>query len=190
MGHTMLIIIAIGSGAIAVKTLREDMSTPGATINKTSFVVEIFVGVTAGLIVGATLSLFVFATELVDMRSVLINVSPGLLEMLTLQKPASQVMVTITVLGSLLGGIGAAIFNIAPRIRLPLVLGLTSIVSLGMLRDMLKIVLTREGWPSVLLNFLIKNQGLSIAGATTIFATTVALVIIWPHLPVTVSYTH
>ena len=184
MGHTMLIIIAIGSGAIAVKTLREDISTPGATINKTSFVVEIFVGVTAGLIVGATLSLFVFATELVDMRSVLINVSPGLLEMLTLQKPASQVMVTITVLGSLLGGIGAAIFNIAPRIRLPLVLGLTSIVSLGMLRDMLKIVLTREGWPSVLLNFLIKNQGLSIAGATTIFATTVALVIIWPHLPV------
>ncbi len=183
MGHTMLIIIAVGSGAVAVKTLREDMSTPGATINKPAFLVEIFVGVTTGLIVGATLSIFVFATQLVDMRSVLINVSPGLLEMLTLQQPASQVMMTITVLGSLLGGIGAAIFNINPRIRLPLVLGLTSVVSLGMLRDMLKIVLSREGWPSVLLNFLVKNQGLSIAGATTIFATTVALVIIWPHLP-------
>ena len=183
MGHTMLIIIAVGSGAVAVKTLREDMSTPGSTINKPAFLVEIFVGVTTGLIVGATLSIFVFATQLVDMRSVLINVSPGLLEMLTLQQPASQVMMTITVLGSLLGGIGAAIFNINPRIRLPLVLGLTSVVSLGMLRDMLKIVLSREGWPSVLLNFLVKNQGLSIAGATTIFATTVALVIIWPHLP-------
>ncbi|HCU80924.1 MAG TPA: hypothetical protein DGN60_07145 [Chloroflexi bacterium] len=183
MGHTMLIIIAVGSGAVAVKTLREDMSTPGSTINKPAFLVEIFVGVTTGLIVGATLSIFVFATQVVDMRSVLINVSPGLLEMLTLQQPASQVMMTITVLGSLLGGIGAAIFNINPRIRLPLVLGLTSVVSLGMLRDMLKIVLSREGWPSVLLNFLVKNQGLSIAGATTIFATTVALVIIWPHLP-------
>ncbi|MDP6586181.1 MAG: hypothetical protein QF535_16135, partial [Anaerolineales bacterium] len=183
MGHTMLIIIAMGGGALAVNKLREDISTPTAKNNKASFLIEILVGITSGLIVGTTLSVFVFATALVDMRSVLINVSPGLLEMLTLQKPVSQVVMTITILGSLLGGLGAAIFNITPRIRLPLVVGLASVVSLGMLRDMVKIILSREGWPSVLLNFLVKNQGLSITGAISIFATTVVLVIIWPHLP-------
>ena len=183
MGHTMLIIIAMGGGALAVNKLREDISTPTAKNNKASFLIEILVGITSGLIVGTTLSVFVFATALVDMRSVLINVSPGLIEMLTFQKPVSQVVMTITILGSLLGGLGAAIFNITPRIRLPLVVGLASVVSLGMLRDMVKIILSREGWPSVLLNFLVKNQGLSITGAITIFATTVVLVIIWPHLP-------
>ena len=183
MGHTMLIVIAMGGGALAVNKLREDISTPAAKSNKSSFWIEILVGITSGLIVGATLSVFVFATAIVDMRSVLINVSPGLLEMLTLQKPVSQVVITITILGSLLGGLGAAIFNITPRIRLPLVVGLASVVSLGMLRDMVKIILSREGWPSVLLNFLVKNQGLSITGAITIFATIVVLVIIWPYLP-------
>ena len=183
MGHTMLIVIAMGGGALAVNKLREDISTPAAKSNKSSFWIEILVGITSGLIVGATLSVFVFATSIVDMRSVLINVSPGLLEMLTLQKPVSQVVITITILGSLLGGLGAAIFNITPRIRLPLVVGLASVVSLGMLRDMVKIILSREGWPSVLLNFLVKNQGLSITGAITIFATIVVLVIIWPYLP-------
>ena len=183
MGHTMLIIIAMGGGALAVNKLREDISTPAAKSNKSSFWIEILVGITSGLIVGATLSVFVFATAIVDMRSVLINVSPGLLEMLTLQKPVSQVVITITILGSLLGGLGAAIFNITPRIRLPLVVGLASVVSLGMLRDMVKIILSREGWPSVLLNFLVKNQGLSITGAITIFATIVVLVIIWPYFP-------
>ena len=183
MGHTMLIVIAMGGGALAVNKLREDISTPAAKSNKSSFWIEILVGITSGLIVGATLSVFVFATSIVDMRSVLINVSPGLLEMLTLQKPVSQVVITITILGSLLGGLGAAIFNITPRIRLPLVVGLASVVSLGMLRDMVKIILSREGWPSVLLNFLVKNQGLSITGAITIFATIVVLVIIWPYFP-------
>ncbi len=183
MGHTMLIVIAMGGGALAVNKLREDISTPAAKSNKSSFWIEILVGITSGLIVGATLSVFVFATSIVDMRSVLINVSPGLIEMLTFQKPVSQVVMTITILGSLLGGLGAAIFNITPRIRLPLVVGLASVVSLGMLRDMVKIILSREGWPSVLLNFLVKNQGLSITGAISIFATTVVLVIIWPHLP-------
>ena len=149
MGHTMLIVIAMGGGALAVNKLREDISTPAAKSNKSSFWIEILVGITSGLIVGATLSVFVFATAIVDMRSVL----------------------------------GAAIFNITPRIRLPLVVGLASVVSLGMLRDMVKIILSREGWPSVLLNFLVKNQGLSITGAITIFATIVVLVIIWPYFP-------
>ena len=77
MGHTMLIIIAMGGGALAVKKLREDISTPTAKNNKASFLIEILVGITSGLIVGTTLSVFIFATALVDMRSVLINVSPG-----------------------------------------------------------------------------------------------------------------
>jgi ABC-type branched-subunit amino acid transport system permease subunit len=136
-----------------------------------------------GLIVGAMLAFFVFAAELVDMRSVLINVSPGLLEMLTLQKPASQVTLTIIILGALLGGLGASIFHIPPRIRVPLVVGLSSVVSLGMLRDMVRIVLSREGWPSLLLSFLVQNQGLSIAGAITIFIIAIVLAIIWPYLP-------
>ena len=184
MGHTMLIIITMGSGALAVNKLTENKFMSPEKEKQVPLLTGILAGTTTGLIVGGMLAFFVFAAELVDMRPVLINVSPGLLEMLTLQKPASQVALTIMVLGTLLGGLGASIFQIPPRIRLPLVLGLSSVVSLGMLRDMVKIILSREGWPSVLLRFLVQNQGLSISGAITIFTITVILVIIWPHLPV------
>ena len=183
MGHTMLIIITMGGGAFAVNKLRENIYVSTQKERQVPLLAGILVGMATGLIVGAMLAFFVFAAELVDMRSVLINVSPGLLEMLTLQKPASQVTLTIIILGALLGGLGASIFHIPPRIRVPLVVGLSSVVSLGMLRDMVRIVLSREGWPSLLLSFLVQNQGLSIAGAITIFIIAIVLAIIWPYLP-------
>ena len=183
MGHTMLIVIAMGGGALAVNKLRESTYVSPGKEKHIPLLAGILVGIATGLIVGTMLAFFAIAAELIDMRTVFINVSPGLLEMLTLQKPASQVTFTIMVLGTVMGGLGASIFQIPPRIRMPLVLGLSSVVSLGMLRDMAKIILSREGWPSILLRFLVQNQGLSIAGAITIFTFTVILVIIWPHLP-------
>ena len=151
MGHTMLIVIAMGGGALAVNKLRESTYVSPGKEKHIPLLAGILVGIATGLIVGAMLAFFAIAAELIDMRTVFINVSPGLLEMLTLQKPASQVTFTIMVLGTVMGGLGASIFQIPPRIRMPLVLGLSSVVSLGMLRDMAKIILSREGWPSILL---------------------------------------
>lgn len=164
-GSLLLILIFYGIGYLAGRPppVLEGVEAPekGAA-NAVS-------GLIAGLATSVILGLFVSLATLIDLRDVFVNISPGLLEILTFGQSTDVGLILLLFVGAVLGAVGGATHLLSDRWRKPLIMAFIWVLTAGVLQDLFITVLR-----GLNLNFLASffyegTGGLTIAGAVVIW---------------------
>jgi branched-chain amino acid transport system permease protein len=144
MGHTILLIVLVMSGYMAVRQARrEEEASPARLLAS---------GTLASLTTSLPLGILVLVGGWIDLRGVFANASPGLYDLLTLKMGAGVGAVVPLILGTLAGLLTAALFLLPGAIRQAIGLGLTLVPLLAVLNSA-----------------LFAGRGLSILGAIIVF---------------------
>lgn len=183
LGHTLLVINALAIGYLTAHIGRKIRNIPGAEPVPLPTAYALAGGALAGLITSIGLSLLVWVTDAYNIREVLVNASPTLVQLLTFGRSVAGGAVVLIVAGLSCGLIGGGLLEVPGAIRRPLVWGAAVVTLVGMLADLIRITLTRPGWPTTLSRFLISGQGVTPRGGWVVFFVTVALVFSWRWLP-------
>ncbi len=162
-GFLLLVLIWIGFGYLVTRRLA------GVAAGQV-----VAAGAAVGGIASAMLVVLLLIAEPTNLRSVLVNASPALVELLTFGLGAGAGSLLLLVVGVLLAAAGAAIPVVPSRFRRPLVLGLVWVLAIGVFQDVLAPILPR-GFSS----FMFDVSGLSVVGAVVVFALVVAVTVIW-----------
>lgn len=179
VGHTLLVIAALGAGFLAAKQVQTPSNPSGQEVRRAPGPLALGNGILAGLVVGGMLAMLVVAASLVNLRRVLVNVSPPLIELLTLGQDTGRGVLLLLALGAALGAAGGVMYVLPPRTRRALVWGLVWLALVGMLSDLLRVVLARPGLPSLLARLLVTSNGLSVPGAVSVFGVAMGLALTW-----------
>jgi branched-chain amino acid transport system permease protein len=139
---------------------------------------ERLVSIAAGALTGATagvvFGLFVIFIDAVPVRAVFANISPALIQIVTLGQTAPVAAAIYTVGWAIVGAIGASLVLLTPRIRRPLVAALLGVLLISLMEPMLRVVLLQLGLPQ-LASFFYQARGLTIPGAIVVFLVVVAV---------------
>jgi branched-chain amino acid transport system permease protein len=123
----------------------------------------------AGLVGGAVLAVFVLIGQVVNLRAVLINVSPALIALITFKLPIAAGVVVLLVACLVTGLIGAGLFLIPERVRGALTQAVIVVVLVGLFRDLIVTVILHWGFVQYAFLWLFASSGLSIIGALVLF---------------------
>jgi branched-chain amino acid transport system permease protein len=159
LGQAALLLTTVASGYLA--TLRAPAGRAAA----------IAAGAIAGLISGGALSLLVLIGAAVDLRAVLLNASPVLYGMLTLNMGTSGFWAP-AVVGGLLGALAGVASTLPLNIRKSLFVGLVALTILGLFAGLVRTPLLNSPL-SDLGRLLFAQEGLTPVGAvlTLVIAT-------------------
>jgi len=136
-GQVLLWGVVVASGWVGARR------APGALVSRLGW--GLFSGATAGFCLG----LLAWLGGQVDLRSVFINASPVLFQLLSAGLQPPQAWLAAVLAGSVLGLVGAA-GAVAPKgLVRPLLAGLGAGVSLGMFQELVLLVLQPEGLAAV-----------------------------------------
>jgi branched-chain amino acid transport system permease protein len=169
MGHTLLVIVALFMGYLAAK--RTPHQTGSLRVLANSFI--------SGLIVGGLVSLLVIAGSSINLRKVFVNAMPVLYELLTF-KQGTLIGVFLLLGAGALSGVLAGLFFLSPKlIRRVLIISLGSIVSAGVLQDLLRPTFALWGSLAIINEWLFTANGLTIQGAIGLFILIAAFSLFW-----------
>ena len=183
MGHTLLVIITLSGTILTIQQFRQISLEYKHSSNGINYLWELLVGIFTGLIISSILAIFVVFINEIDIRPIFINASPTLLTILTFDKDIYTATMNLLVVGVVLGFIGTLFLNLPGKLRLLLIAGISSVIILGMFQDIITIILSKDGWPKILLNFLIDKNGVSVTASIVIFILIVITTSIYPYLP-------
>jgi branched-chain amino acid transport system permease protein len=161
LGQILLLIITFTIGYIAAK---RNGSHDWRAILISSLL--------AGLVVGGIVAGLVLLSKVVNLRTVLVNASPPLFQILTFkQKSTTMAVLYLLAGGAGVGLIAGLVYSLPARIRQAIILGLVWVALIGLLQDLIRLTLTP--WPqaakAVSWMFGAKNQkGLSVIGAIAV----------------------
>jgi branched-chain amino acid transport system permease protein len=132
-------------------------------------------GVIAGALTGAMLGVFLLLASAIDMRSVLIAVTPAMLDTISLTGSAVTSALALVVVGAALGLIAAAVANLRPEFQTPLLVGVGAVVIFSLFSRLFEQLLVGIGQYIRLVFFddtgwLYEGDGLTVLGAVLVFA--------------------
>jgi len=159
LGRALLVLIAIGMGYITARNFAKN----GAA--------QIFIGsLGAGLIGGVMTAFLVAVAEPWSVRSMFVNASPRLIKLLAFsQDSLSTGILLLIVFITGLTLLGAIIYVVPSVPRRWIIAGLTAILLVGMLEELLNVILSRSDVVEPVADFLFGRTGLSIRGTITVF---------------------
>jgi len=168
MGHTLLLLIGVFFGFFSAQETKQPR--PG---------VILFNGLLSGFLVGALPALLVILGSMVKLRSVFLNASPALFELLRFKQTTAIGMLLLLCSGAL-SGLLAGFFCLMPRLmRRVLLASLGSVIIAGVLQDLLRPTFAAWGPLAVVNDLLFAVNGLTIPGASTLFVLVAALTFLW-----------
>ena len=174
LGHILLFMVIMATGYIAVRALDKFINPPHSEekekISRTRGLVS---GLFAGIVVSVMLIILVLIAGPLDLREVLVNVSPSLIEALTFGQGLRAGNIILLNLGVVLGAIGGVIYVLPDRSRRAIVSSFLWLAFIGMLSDLIRVSLSRPGIPASIPRFLVTSNGLSVAGAVIVVLLTV-----------------
>jgi branched-chain amino acid transport system permease protein len=157
LGQILPIVAALGAGFYAAqRTARERRLR------------AVLHGLLAGLVTGIMLAVLVLLGSTINLRAVLINASPTLFKLLTLDRGTGGVPFLV-IGGLLLGGLGGAIQLLPRNLRRALIIGLVWVLLLGLLQELLRVILGRKGVAGAVAELLFARKGLTVPGAVIVF---------------------
>jgi branched-chain amino acid transport system permease protein len=130
---------------------------------------NLLVGGLVGLLGGAMLATLVLIGQVINIRPVLINVSPDLFALLTFNLPLVPGLLVLLMVAVVVGMIGVAVLLLPQRIRSALTQAILYVVLLGLFRSLIFTVIIRWGFVRYAFLWLFAQSGLSIIGAVAIF---------------------
>jgi hypothetical protein len=122
-----------------------------------------------GLVGGGVLALFILIGQVVNLRAVLVNVSPDLMALLTFHLPVLPGVLVLLAVSLVTGLIAAGIFLLPNRIRGALSQAVMVVVLIGLFRDLIVTVIIHWGVVQYAFLWLFAASGLNIIGALVIF---------------------
>jgi branched-chain amino acid transport system permease protein len=128
------------------------------------------IGGLSGLLGGVVLVIVILLQQVLNLRAVLINLSPGLIALLTFNFPLALGLLVLIVVSVIIGVIGAAFLLLPARIRGALTQGVLTVVLIGLFRDLIVTVVNLWGFVKYAFLWLFAQSGLSIPGAIVLFA--------------------
>jgi branched-chain amino acid transport system permease protein len=134
------------------------------------------IGGLSGFLGGTILALIILIQQVINLRAVLINVSPGLISLLTFNLPLVAGLLVLLVVSVVTGMLGVVLLLIPVRVRSALSQAILTIVLLGLFRDLIVTVISRWGPVEYAFRWLFADNGLSIPGAIVLFVLVGALV--------------
>lgn len=134
----------------------------------------------AALITSGFLAMLVIIGNQINLRSVLVNASPGLYKVLTagFEGGAAGIFV-ILVAGGLSGVFGGILYLIPQLARQVTIVSLGSVLIAGLLQDLIRPVLASWGPVAVVSEWLFTQNGLTISGSILILVIIAAIFTSW-----------
>jgi branched-chain amino acid transport system permease protein len=168
MGHTLLLLIGVFFGYFSARRTQR----PGAAG-------VLLHSLLSGLIVAALLALLVLLGNTVKLRSIFINASPALYDLLTFRQGLEYG--TLLLLGAgVLSGILAGLFYLMPGLpRRVLITSLGSVILAGVLQDLLRPTFSAWGPLAIINDWLFTANGVTPEGAATMFLVIAAITFFW-----------
>ena len=158
MGQTLLLITLLVAGYF---TARRSLSTEART--------RVLEGGLAGATVGFLLWVLVQLIEPLDLRTIFLNASPALVEILTFGQEGVAAFGLMLIVGAL-GGMAGSLIQILPgRYSSATMLGLAWVALLGLLQDLIRVTLLNMPAIGGALQWMFGRKGLSILGAIVVF---------------------
>ena len=172
LGQFLLLATTASAGYIAARRtsdlLGQNERVPGLSS-----------GALAGLIPGLTLAALFVVGNLVDVRAVFLNASPGLYQIITFERGMGGIWIW-PLICAVFGVLGAGYFLLSPTIRQPVNRGLIVLVALALFSGLLRVVMINQGLLfGNIAKFLFGQTGLTLAGALIFFFGTIATFITW-----------
>jgi branched-chain amino acid transport system permease protein len=164
-GQMLLLLIWFGFGYLVTRRV------PGGTGSQT-----IGAGALVGAITSALLVVLLLLAEPLNLRVVLVEASPALVEDLTLGLGSGPGSLFLMIAGLALGALGAAVPGFPERVRRPLVMALAWVFAVGIFQDVLAPI---PALPRVVASFMFDMSGLSLVGAVLIFVVVAGLTHFW-----------
>jgi branched-chain amino acid transport system permease protein len=177
VGHTLLAIVMVVTGYLTASTNAKQLAhtqSKGSAPSRRSLFLS---GVLAGVVCGICLAILVAVANLINLRTVLVNVSPSLLDLLSLGVGGLAGAIVPLIAGIVLAGLGGWMFLLPERPRRVLVVALGGFVFFGLMADVIRVSLSALP-PSVLRVFL-TTRGFRPLGAAVIITLLVLATILY-----------
>nr|MBC8394287.1 branched-chain amino acid ABC transporter permease [Deltaproteobacteria bacterium] len=168
MGHVLLLIVGIMIGYIAAKRT-----------TRTEPVIRCLNAVTGSLVTAGCLALLVMVGSLINLRSVLVNASPMLYKLLTLGHKGAAGIFIILLIGLICGVFAAALYYLPQLVRRVVIISMGSMVSAGVLQDLLQPILSAWGPMAFISERLFTYNGLTVSGSIALVVLIAAVMTIW-----------
>jgi len=126
-------------------------------------------GALAGAAVGVVVAALLVLGDLVNMRSMFVSASPAMYAALSFGRGASGIPLVL-LSAAAVGAVGAAASLLSAGVRRPLVTAMAWTLGVGLFQELLQILLHAEGVRSAIRELLFIEDGLSVRGATIVFA--------------------
>jgi branched-chain amino acid transport system permease protein len=137
-------------------------------------------GLISGFIGGLFVAAFVVLATTFDVHDTFPNVTPDIIATISFGTVPPTTIVLLGVLGTVLGGAGAALNVIG---RIPRVVILTAVIAtvvMGIMERLLRVSLTElQGVFASIGEFLYSGGGLTVPGAVTVFVVSAVLMSVW-----------
>lgn len=159
MGDTMLFFAALLSAYFSAS-------------NQTSKGLSVSAAAITGFIFSLVMSVLAFLVETLDLRPVLVNASPTLVDILTFDKGIPGGLINLVVTGTIVGVAGGGIYILPEKIRKAVSLGLGMVAFIGLMEDIIRVPMREFPAISSALSWMFGRgveSGLSIAGAIVVF---------------------
>jgi len=137
-------------------------------------------GALAGLMTSLFLALLaLFVNAVPTIRSMFINASPALVQLLTLGQSVPAGNLLLLVVGTMMGALAGLLQLVPPVLHRSLIIGVVITILVGMMQDLLRV--TFQNWSALrpVSNFFFTSNGLAPAGAATIFALAIVFNMVW-----------
>src|SRR5215216_6669972 len=172
LGQFVLLTTMVTMGFIAARrtAVLSDQNQP---------VLSLTAGLVAGLVTGLVLALFVFIGYQINLRTIFLNASDPLYNLLTFGKGQSNIW-PLPVIGALGGILGAAILFIPEVYRRPLTRGLIFTFFMALFSGLFRVVMiNQKGGIAKAAKYLFGQTGLTVEGALIFFITIVVIAYLW-----------
>ncbi|GMR11265.1 MAG: hypothetical protein BMS9Abin28_2093 [Anaerolineae bacterium] len=177
IGETMILLIFAGTGYLAVWALKKALNPVQEEHEvrvRRSWAVGS--GALSGLVVGASAALLVIVNSVIELRNVFVSISPTLIEIVTFGRGNTLAGLLIPMaLSTTLGAIGGTLYVTRADVRRIVVYSFFWVTSAALISDLLRVSLSRPGFPKFLSRAFTASNGLTVLGAVTV----VALVVAW-----------
>lgn len=169
LGRALLVVISLGLGYIVA------LKTSGNNPLK-----ALLGGLGTGLVSSVFAAFLPLAAQPLNMRSMFVNASPKLVNILTFSQD-SQVSGVLLLAGMVVGLhiVGALIYSLPAPARRLVVAGLSAVLIFGMLTDLLSVILERSNLTQPVVDAIYARSGLSIQGTAIIFFIFGGLSLLW-----------
>jgi len=172
LGAVMLLAVPLIAGYRAALLPRE------ASASRLVAWQRVLLGLVVGVIAGTVLGVFVVIASAVDVRGVLVRISPPLLEFLSFGLPAAAALLAITGIGGLTGALGALLLVSPVRVRNAVTSALIAVLFMSMIEPLLRPRLEQLDYTAIS-DFVYKSHGLTEAAAILFFVVGAVAAILW-----------